>query len=246
MERALMAAVMLWLAGATPGAAGAWLRETGRAFVSLSYEVTTPRAALSQEALAYDSTPPLYRYTSVWAEYGLTDWLTLGLDAGRDEGPDTWTGVIFARLPLMAEGRFGLMAAELGIGQRRYIAAGPYDLYDSHDTEQILRLGLSWGKAFAWPRQGGWLAMDTQTDFRQTTDGQPRKLDLTFGLRGSETITGILQLQTGDYPRSRAYAKLLTSVVYDLPWGLALETGALFGLREDNRVGMKTSLWWRF
>lgn len=226
--------------------AGAWLQEEGAAFVSLGYEITTPRDALSQEALAIDPTPPLYGYTTLYAEYGLRPWLTVGVDAGRDEGPDEWEGVAFARIALSPPDWRHRWALQAGIGQRRYTQPGDFYPQESRETETIARLWLGWGTGFARPFQGGWLAIDAMAEHRASTGGRVTKLDATAGLRTGDRTSLLLQLQTGDYPGSPAYAKLLTGMVRDLPLDLALETSLIFGLRENDRLGLRTALWWRF
>lgn len=227
--------------------AGAWLQEEGRAFVSVSYEVTTPRAALSEEALAVDPTPPLSGFRSVWAEYGLLQWLTVGIDAGQpDEDTDSWEGVVFGRVPLARQEGATRIALQAGIGQRRYVAEGPFFGADTRETEPIARLWLLLGHGFSGLANGGWLAADGQYEWRFDTAEAATKLDLTAGLRVTERHAVILQSQNGDYPGGPAYSKLLAGVVWGLPWNLSLETSVIAGLRTDESIGGKVGLWWRF
>lgn len=239
------AAVILWVV-AGPGRAGAWLQEKGETFLSLSYEVTTPRAALATGALAVDPTPPLYGYASLYVEHGLTERVTLGLDAGRDEGPDTWTGVVFLRLPVLPSDRAHQLAMDVGVGQRRYTQPGPFYPQESRETEAVYRFGLSWGRGFSRPFKGGWMALDAKVEHRAVTGDVASNVDFTLGLNTGERTNGIIQLQTGDYPDSPAYAKLNLGAVRDLTHSLALETSLVFGFHANDRLGAKTGIWWRF
>jgi hypothetical protein len=231
---------------ALPVQAGAWLQEQGHIFVSLSHEVTTPRENLSSEALAYDPTPPLSGYSALYAEYGLTDWLTIGTDAGRDDEQDTWDGVVFARIPLSPTDWRHRWALQVGVGQRSYIQPGPFYPQESRETEPIARVVLGWGYGFEAPLNGGWLILDGVFEHRFDTGGQPTKLDATAGLRMTDRTSLLLQLQTGDYPDSPAYAKALTGIVLKLGRGFSLETSLIAGLRTDDRLGLRTALWWQF
>lgn len=236
----------LWLLTAPVAHAGPWPRDPGTGFVALSYELTTPRAALSAEALAVDSSPDTYPYTALYAEWGLTQRITMGLDTGWPENAETWTGIAFANFalgPLDARHRF---AAQLGIGQRRYVQPGPFYPQESHETELVLRPGVSWGYGFSGKLEGGWATMETNVELRQDTGGRAVKLDTTLGLRSSQKSAYLIQLQTGDYPNADPYAKLLTSYIYDLTPNIALETGFISGLRGDDSLGLRIATWIRF
>jgi len=243
----ILGLVLAGLTAAGPAPAGAWLQEEGAAFVSLSYEAATPRAALAPEALALDPTPPVNVFASLWAEYGLTPWLTVGIDAGGDdESLDAWSGVVFARVALSPHDWRQKLALQLGLGQRRYIAPGPFFPQESEEREAIARLRLSWGMGYARPLEGGWLALDGQVEARQDTGETARKLDATLGLRTTPGTALLLQVQTGDFPGGPPYAKLLTGLIWDLPWNFSLETSVINGLETDRSIGAKVGLWWRF
>ncbi|OSP55682.1 hypothetical protein BV911_06115 [Pseudoruegeria sp. SK021] len=226
--------------------AGAWPRDQGGVFASLAYELTTPEAAIQPEALALDPTPPLYSYTALYAEYGLRPWLTVGLDTGQQEGPDTWSGVVFVRVPIGSQDGRHRFAVQLGLGQRRYEQEGPYYGIETIETEWIARPTLAWGMGFDSPWGPAWAGAEASVEWRADTAGQPVKLDLTTGVTISPRTTVLLQLQTGDYPDNPPYAKLLPGLVVRLlPW-LSLESSAILSLVGDDKLGARTALWLEF
>lgn len=226
--------------------AGAWPRPEGSGFVSLAYEATTPRAALLPEALALDPVPEIFGYQSIFAEYGLTDRITLGLDAGGEENPDTWSGVAFVRIPLDKGAGRHRWAAQLGVGQRRYLADGPFPGQEFDTTELIVRPLLAWGTGFDNRLGTGWLGAETSIEWRQDTAGHPVKLDLTAGLNLNDKTFAMIQLQTGDFPQANPYAKLVPTVVRRIrPW-VAVETGLILGLHGDDSIGGRLAVWFDF
>lgn len=239
--------MMLLLAlGATDAVAGAWTREQGGAFVALGYEATTPRSALSQEELAVDPSPELIGYTTLYAEYGLTDVVTIGVDAGRDEGPQTWAGVVFARVPIAPLEWSNRFAVQVGVGQRRYIQPGPFYPQETRESEAIGRLGLAWGRGFTTAYGGGWLGLEGSVEHRLTTDDRVLKLDAIAGFRSGEKTSLILQIQSGDFPEDNPYAKILPGVVRELWPGISLETSLIAGVAGDDRLGLRAGLWLEF
>ena len=75
------AGLLLALAG-TEAAAGAWPRPKGETFVSIATRQTTGARTLI--AAVQD----IRSYSSVYIEHGLTDRLTIGLDAGMGRGSE--------------------------------------------------------------------------------------------------------------------------------------------------------------
>ena len=172
----------------TGAVAGAWLRETGTAFLSLSGEVTEPDAF------------GIYRQDySLYAEYGLVR----AADPRGGCGHDMLTmskGVVFARLPLGRADRTVKLAVELGAGQV------------GDDT--ALRPGLSIGRGITLWDRGGWL----NADGRAVLPGggaMTLESDLTFGLSVTGRSKVILQIQAGQPDTGDAYAKFAPSFVYE-------------------------------
>ena len=94
--RTLIGGLMLALA-ATEAAAGAWPRPKGETFVSIATRQSTGARTLIAAVQDIES------YNSIYVEHGLTDRLTVGLDAGRATGPDETVdaALVFARLPIV-------------------------------------------------------------------------------------------------------------------------------------------------
>lgn len=229
-------------------AAGAWPREAGSGFAALSYEMTTPQATVEALAGGQQMTvqPEIYGFTALYAEYGLTDRLTLGVDTGQQEGPDTWSGVVFLRLPLDRGGGNNRFAAQLGLGQRFYEQQGIYYGLESTEREWIARPLLAWGRGFDSRWGHGWMAAEASAEWRQVTGGTPVKLDLTLGLERSARRTLMVQVQTGDYPDSPAYARILPGVVQKMGAHLALESALILSVAGDDSVGFRAGIWMEF
>lgn len=219
MVRCLTLAVVLLLGLAPVGMAGAWLREKGTGFLSLSSQVTEP-----DEYGFYRVDAGLY------AEYGLTERLTLGVDAGHDMLRVS-KGLVFLRLPLGRETHKTRLAMEIGAGQV------------GDDT--ALRPGLSIGRGIKlWDRYG-WLNADGRVVLAGG-GAMTLESDLTFGL----SITGrskiILQLQLGQPDIGDAYAKIAPSFVYETKPGTQLELGLTHPLTGSDLRGVSLDLWRTF
>ena len=177
-------------------------------------------------------------YSSVYVEHGLTDRLTIGLDAGMGRGPDesVTAALGFARLPVWSPGEHRV-AVELGLGW----------LDDGVDGPQArIRPGLAWGRGFESRRGGGWLGMEASWEYRTPGGETATKVDFTAGLKPSERWMGILQLQTGDYPGSDPIARLAPSVVCRLGPRSHLQLGGLAPLAGDDAWGATMALWFTF
>jgi len=95
--------MMVLLAG--QALAGPWPREKGRTFLAVAGFAEAPETGQSVTG-----------YATVYAEYGLTDTVTVGLDLGSDE--DATEKIIgFLRVPLIPADRSLKFALELGAGR---------------------------------------------------------------------------------------------------------------------------------
>jgi|AntRauTorckE5430_2_1112549.scaffolds.fasta_scaffold04045_2 hypothetical protein len=219
MVRCLTLAVVLLLGIATDAVAGAWLRETGTGFLSLAGEVTEPDAF------------GIYRQDySLYAEYGLAERLTLGVDAGHDMLRMS-KAVVFARLPLGRADRTVKLAVELGAGQV------------GDDT--ALRPGLSIGRGIKLWDRDGWL----NADGRAVLAGggaMTLESDLTFGLSVTEHSRVILQLQAGQPDIGDGYATFAPSLVYETKPGAHLEIGLTQPLTGSDLRSLSLGLWRTF
>jgi hypothetical protein len=229
---ALLCLMLCAMLCAQDAAAGAWPREKGATFVSLGHTATTG----FQSLLLPDR--ELRGYTSLYAEHGLTEAWTLGLDAGIASGDETATAaaLVFLRHPLGGAGihRF---AAEAGIG---------YQHDDVDGTQGRLRPGLSWGRGFDSRWGGGWLGLETSADLRLPTGDVALKADATAGIRRGDDWMLIFQVQSGLYPGSDLLVRLAPSVVRQVRKGTHLQLGLIGGVAGDDSIGGKLGLWMEF
>ena len=230
---ALVLCALAALAG--PVNAGAWPREAGTGFSSLS---------LWQGRDSADS------YTALFLEYGLLPRLTLGLDAGRSVSGQT-KSVVFLRAPF---GRTmgGLVAAELGLGE---IAGRPVlrpGVSWGH--------GITRPRWKGWLAVDTLMEVDLETrqiDVKadvtlgvtpQSDAGLPS--DWTFMV---QVQTGLISLQDSLYllhtegiTPEPAFLRIVPSVTYQLREGMHLELGLYRGLNGSSEQGVKLGLWSRF
>lgn len=224
---------LLLLACAGPALAGAWPRARATTFLSLAQAFTTgsrPLLAPGEEITSY---------TSIFAEYGLTDDLTLGFDAAYGTGADTAlrTGIAFARLPFWRNAGPHHFAADFGIGYRD-------DGTDGQDLR--LRPGLAWGRGFESGWGNGWLGVEASAEWLTPSDQTILKADFTSGLKPDENWMLILQLQTGRYPDSGALIRLAPSVVRAMGDSSHLQIGLDATVLGDDSLGFKLATWFTF
>lgn len=229
--RTLIAGLMIALV-ATEAAAGAWPRPKGETFVSVASRWSTGARTLIAAVQDIQS------YNSIYAEHGLTDRWTVGLDAGQGRGPDEVVNaaLVFARLPVWSPGE-NKVAADFGVGL----------LDDGVDGPQTrLRPGLAWGRGFESRWGGGWLGIEASYEYRLPNGDTAAKADFTAGLKPNDRWMGILQVQTGAYPDSDPIVRLAPSVVRKLGKRSHLQVGGLAPIAGDDAYGAMVALWFSF
>lgn len=229
--------VILWLClFCTPVWAGAWPREKGNVFASLSHW-----AARDQSQ----------SYTALFAEWGVTQHLTLGVDAGRAVSGAS-KAVIFLRAPLHGFGG-PAVAAEIGLGQ----IAG----------KAVFRPGLSFGHAIAGRKGKGWLAFDGVLELDIEDHDIDLKADITLGYTPPARDAAqdprwsvMVQLQTGlvdvedrlillrdqGVTPDPSFLRIVPSVTYRVRDNIDLELGFFRSLTGSDEQGLKIGLWSRF
>lgn len=200
--------------------AGPWPREKGQVFLAFSSSVTAQPTGPSS-------------YYSLYFEYGATDTLTIGVDAGMDH-LGHGAQFVFARKPIIATDRPWRYAASLGLGQ---VHNG------SRDTAVLG--GLSLGRGFESKLGGGWFVVDAQTQFRDSGLAA-LKADITLGLRPRPKIKTMMQLQTGAYPGLDPYLRVAPSVVFATGKHAHIELGANLGVLGGKDVAAKIGSWIEF
>ncbi len=213
---------------AGPLLAGAWPRDPGRNFVSLSQEV-----------------PDLDRWrhghVGLYLEQGLPGRLTVGLDLGKPTGASgrDWQALFFLKVPFGSRGAFRT-AWSMGVGLtgqtgRKMGGARP-----------VIRPGLHLGHGFDTPAGPGWLAIDASALYHTETRQTAWKMDATLGLRPRLGRLWYIQAQAARYPGNRPTLRLVPTHVRQLTKGLSIELGVIVNTRTPRRPGLRIGTWIEF
>ncbi|MDX2482440.1 MAG: hypothetical protein QNK42_02130 [Pseudodonghicola sp.] len=213
-------AVLCTTGTAGPTAAGAWLREPGRGFLSTT-------GTLRQ------GDPDAWQEVSIFAEYGLAPRLTIGADINERPGI-AGHALLFARLPLSRPGARARLAAEAAFGGHHWRAA----------WDPMYRLTLSYGRGFTLRRgAAGWLALDAAYERRLGMTVPIYKLDATLGLSKPGRLRPILQLESALVPGQ----PLIWAVTPGLLFDSRRDTTWLLGVERKSAsrdtLGLKIALW---
>ena len=188
--RSVILAVILGMACAPAGQAGAWLREKGRGFASSS--------------LAIDGDNEVS--TSAYLEYGLSEWLTMGGDFYYGSDLTTFqegSGIVFLRFPLGPADRVNKFAAHLGLGTR----------YTQLEFLKAAEVGLSWGRGLQWGDRYGWVNVDGSLNEAEEPAERRVKLDGTVGFGLTERSKVMLQV-FNTFEGGETYSKLAPSWLF--------------------------------
>lgn len=220
--KTLLIALLMWCVTTAPLRAGAWPRDKGQLFV----------AAGGNFLLSDGARLPVHYDPTLYLEYGWTDQVTLGgglylADAGRK-----LSGSLFASFPIWSEGN-DKVAGKLGFG------ASYKEL--KFDSTYLLG-GVSWGRGL----DNGWLAVDASAQLENSQHVFRPKLDLTWGHHWSDDWTSSLQLHTGQGLSGDIYAKVSSSITYNLRDDVKLHLSAVQGLTGDRGTALKFETWLTF
>jgi len=220
--RRLVPLLFALLCTAPPAGAGAWMRETGRGFLSVS-------GTLRQ------GDPDARREVSVYADFGLSPRLTLGIDVNERPGV-AGHALLFARLPLSRPAARTRVAVEAALGGHHWRGA----------WDPMYRLTLSLGRGFLTRRGAGWYAIDAGYERRLGNSTPIYKLDATLGLSAPGRIRPILQLETARIPGQPLFWAVAPGVLidtgHDTTWLVGLERKSA----GRDTIGIKVALWHRF
>ncbi|MDK3019626.1 hypothetical protein [Pseudodonghicola flavimaris] len=222
--RCLVCFTVLWfLLCPFPAIAGAWLRQKGETFVSLT-------------AITRHGDPLAAREISLYADHGLGPGLSLGLDLNQRPG-SSGHATLFARLPLSRPGARLKFATEAAVGGHHWQGT----------WHPMYRLTLSAGRGFS-TRSGawGWMAVDLSRE-RRFGDALPiHKLDATLGLSAPARIRPILQVETAHIAGQPLLWAVIPGLLIDAPnrrtWHIGLERKSA----GHQTLGLKIGLWQRF
>lgn len=233
--RAMLASLTMFATVALPDGAqaGAWPRETGGVFIALSQSLSSGTPALLAPDLSFRSSTALY------AEYGWSERLTLGVDGAYGWGPeaDLWTGLAFARWALGVTAAGDRFAVDFGLGRR-------IDDIDGSDTR--VRLGFAWGRGFESGWGQGWMGIESSAERLLPASDMIYKADLTVGVKPDDRWMAILQLQSGLYPRADPLVRLAPSVVRRFGEHLHGQLGFEATVTGERSYGVKFGTWLSF
>lgn len=157
--RSAALALIMSLVSTLAANAGAWLREEGTTFFATTIGTTKSRDFS----------------TTAYAEYGLSERVTIGIDisyglqlAVADEG----SGIVFLRFPLGPTDRTHRFAWHVGIGSR----------YQNLEFYPAAEVGASWGRGVKFGDRWGWVNVDTSMNTSQHPIDTRFKIDGTLGV----------------------------------------------------------------
>lgn len=221
--RPVILALILALAGASTAQAGAWLRTKGDVFTSTSVSTNASRE-LS---------------TSFYAEYGLSDRFTLGVDISYGVDRTAFqegSGIAFIRFPLGPTDGTHRFAGHVGVGAR-YLA-GFY--------LPAAEVGASWGRGIQWREKYGWVNVDTSFNTAQSPTEDRIKLDGTVGLGLTDRSKVMLQV-FNTFEGGETYSKLAPSFLFAPGGGkTTIQFSAEIPLAGGGETALKLGVWREF
>ena len=203
--------------------AGPWPREKGQLFM----------AAGGNFLLSDGAQLPVHYDPTLYAEWGLTDQITLGVDLHTADKGRIATAFAFASIPLPHLDHPHQVSVSIGYGIRAR---------DRIASETLLRGGLSWGRSLA----EGWLAIDGSATFGTIDTTWRPKMDATWGHNWSDRWTTTVQLQTGQGWTNDYYAKISPTAIYTFRPDIKIAVGAVKGLTGDRGAALKLESWLEF
>lgn len=206
-----------------PVFAGAWAREKDELFI----------AAGGNFLLSDGAQLPVHYDPTLYAEYGLSERLTLGLNLFTADAGRQGALFFFARFPIGDMNAPDKFAVSVSFGARVDANLLP---------EKALRGGISWGRGL----ENGWLAIDASAT-KGTVDTTFRpKLDASWGHKWSDRWTTIAQLQTGQGLTDDYYAKIAPSIIYEITPKINIHLGAVHAFTGDRGSALKFETWLTF
>ncbi len=223
MRSGLFVGLLMCVFLASAAHAGAWMREKGTSFTSLSF---TANYFLETTNTSY-------------LEFGWRDDLTIGADIGyatNSQGVQTGYGTLFIRRPLGPNEGQNKWAYELGIG-----AAWIGDVVLPH-----LKTGVSWGRGLQIKELNGWMAVDASMTWDVSYGMHLAKIDSTIGVNFTEITTGMVELYLANL-NSKTYATVAPSLVFKPRKGkYRFQVGAESPLGHFADTALKLGLWREF
>ncbi|MDP5217365.1 hypothetical protein Q5Y75_09075 [Ruegeria sp. 2205SS24-7] len=219
--RSLLMSLMV-LGGATPGSAGAWLQEKGGGFLSATTTGYQPG-----EVVEYRS--------AIYAEYGLLNRLTLGIDI-NDRAGNSGHALVFARLPLSPPDWRNRFAIELGTGAHHRLGR----------TAAMHKVTLSYGRGVTTGLGPAWVAADVALEHRTGIGQQIRKFDLTLGMSADRFVNPLLQIETAHVRDDELYWTVTPALLLRGKKGTRWLIGVERRSAHPDGFGLKFGFWRNF
>lgn len=213
-------AILLLCLATDMASAGAWARTEGELFI----------AAGGNFLLSDGARLPVHYDPTLYAEFGASERVTLGLDLHTADAGRIGSAYFFASFPIGDLESDNKFAANFALGMR-------IDAFSAPET--LLRGGISWGRGL----ETGWLAIDATATYGTNDSTFRPKVDATWGRNWSDKWTTSLQLQTGQGFTNDYYAKIAPSLIYNFNEDIKIHLGAVKGLTGDRGAGLKLETW---
>lgn len=258
MKAAILIALLTSaISGATPVLAGAWTLTRGEAQTISNVTLSRANTSFTDSGLPNAPTNFSKLWSSICAEFGITDRLTGILQA--DYARDQTGSIATARDRAFAYGgglryrlfdRFGVLSV-----QASFMDAGPFDLSvsDDHSSGKEVEVRALYGTNFRIFKHEGFF--DIEAGERWISGPRPSEtpIDLTLGFHITAHNCLLIQsfnIIAGDdaKPPYRYYRihKLALSTVWG-PWhGISLQTGGFVSPRGQNSLvetGAFAAIW---
>lgn len=218
-------AILFFLLDVSTATAGAWLREKGTGFSSI-----TTSGTLSRD----------FSETTYW-EYGVRDDLTLGVEAAFftfASGAQSGSGMVFLRRPIGKRDRPSVWAYELSMGAD----------WSGVAVRPNIRGALSWGRGYQLRQLNGWMAVDGSIKLDVYDASHTIKIDSTVGLNFNDRFSGMIQVFHANTANSTATSIAPSFVVKPIKSkpNIRLQIGGGTELGDVINTGFKISFWREF
>lgn len=215
LRSAAIAAILLWPhLPSSQAQAGAWPRAEGASFLSFSVQDQIDG-------------PDFGAYASLFYEYGLTDTLTFGIDAGGNLDIGDRRAILFLRHPIALGTGANLFAGEIGLG--------------TENGDAALRPGISWGRSYETGWAKGWMGIESSYALI-SGGGSLAKVDATFGVDHGAGALSILQFQYANGSDGPSTQALEASRIIPVVEGFKIEIGASYEAQYET-TQVKLGFW---
>ncbi|UWR22034.1 hypothetical protein [Sulfitobacter sp. S190] len=223
MPQRLSIVLILLMCWTLPACAGAWLKEKGSGFASVSlsgnYYLDTAN--------------------STYIEYGLYHNLTVGADITllrSRYGVQSGFATFFMRRPIGPTDGNTRWAYELGLG------AG----WVEGRVSPLVKTGLSYGRGITLFDKNGWLSVDSSVTWDVSYGYHLSKVETTAGLNFSDQLAGMMQLYVGEFSGSGFVVIAPSIIIKPKKTKLQFQVGAETEWGNTDNSALKIGLWRSF